>query len=120
MCLPYLDDIIIFSKTFEKYIVRLDTVFQRLTTANIKLKLSKCVFCANSVEYLGHIVSSEGIKPDPKKLLRVKDMKQLANVSEVRAFVGLCSYYRRFVKNFAQLAQPLTALLKKDTPFVWG
>ena len=99
--------------------MRLGQVLDRLEQANIRLKLSKCMFCANTVEYLGHVVSDKGVLPNPKKVERLQGMAPPVNVSEVRSFLGLAGYYRRFVRNFAETTSPITQLLKADHKFEW-
>ena len=132
-CLIYLDDVIIFSSTFEEHIERLEAVFSRLKQHNLKLKPSKCEFLRSEVTYLGHVVSEEGIRTDPEKTKAVKDWPVPKNVKEVRAYLGFTGYYRRFIKNYANIARPLNDLLvghcttkktkakkkTKQTPFVW-
>ncbi len=108
--LVYIDDIIVFSKTFEEHMVHLQEVFDRLRTANMFVKPSKCCFCRQELPFLGHIIRKDGISADPAKLKAVADMSEPANVTEVRAFLGLCNYYRRFVPNFASIAEPLYRL----------
>ena len=119
-CLVYLDDIIVFSRTFENHMERLKEVLDRLVAAEILLKPSKCSFAVDQVEYLGHIVSAEGIKPDPKKLDKLRNFPVPESVSDVRSFLGFVGYYRKFIRNFAIIASPLFTLLKNDTPFVWS
>ena len=117
-CLVYLDDIIVFSATFKEHLVQLRQVLDRLKQANIRLKLPKCTFCADTVEYLSHVVSDKGVLPNPKKVKRLQGMAPPVNVSEVRSFLGLAEYYRRFVCNFAETTSPITQLLKVDHKFV--
>ena len=119
ICLVYIDDVIIFAPTFEEHLSRLATVFERFREANLKLKPSKSHFARTSVNFLGFVVSSSGILPDPDKLEAVKSFPTPASVKEVRSFLGLCNYYRRFVENFAKIASPLNRLTRKNVPFVW-
>jgi hypothetical protein len=119
-CLVYLDDIIVFSDTFDEHLKCLDKVLSRLEAANIYLKLPKCTFCADTVEYLGHVVSDKGVSPDPKKVERLKNMAVPTDVSTLRSFLGLANYYHRFVHNFAETISPLTRLLKKNQKFTWS
>ena len=118
-CLVYLDDIIVFGRSFEEQLTRLNEVFERLEKANLKLKPSKCSLCQRSVQFLGHVVSKEGITMQEEKIAAIRDWPPCQTVSEVRAFMGLSGYYRRFVKDFSSLASPLYSLMKKDVDFVW-
>lgn len=118
-CLVYLDDIIVFSKSFEDHLVDLREVLDRLLEAEILLKPSKCRFGVDQVEYLGHIVSAEGISPDPQKVEKLKNFPPPKNLTELRSFLGFAGYYRRFIRHFAMIAEPLFLLLKEDQPFVW-
>ena len=119
ICLVYIDDVIIFSSSFSDHLSRLKTVFDRFRAANLKLKPSKCHFAQDSVNYLGFIVSSSGIAPDPQKLEAVKSFPTPKTVKEVRSFLGLCNYYRRFVEGFSKIASPLNTLTRKNISFVW-
>ena len=119
ICLVYIDEVIVFSSSFEEHLSRLTTVFGRLREANLKLKPSKCHFARTSVDFLGFVVSSEGILPDPSKLDTVRTFPVPKFVKDVRSFLGLCNYYRRFVKDFAKIASPLNRLTRKLVPFVW-
>ena len=118
-CLVYLDDIICFSVTMEEHARKLHTIFERLEQANFKIQPEKCVFATDTVEYLGHICTPLGIRPDPKKIRAIALYPVPKTVKDIRAFIGLAGYYRRHVPNFAGLAKPLTTLTKKDVPFVW-
>jgi hypothetical protein len=91
-CLVYLDDIIVFSLTFDQHLEQLGQILDHLEQANISLKLVKCTFCADTVEYLGHIVSDKGVLPNPKKIEQLRDMAAPTNVTGVRAFLGLAGY----------------------------
>ncbi|GBL76979.1 Retrovirus-related Pol polyprotein from transposon 17.6 [Araneus ventricosus] len=119
MCLCYLDDITIFSQTFEDHFQRLKTVLQCIQGAVLVLNTKKCVFGVRQITILGHVVSKDGIKPNPEKVRAVKNFPVPKNVHDV-SFLGLCSYYRRFIKDFCYRAQPLQELLKGDSKFDWG
>ena len=106
-CLLYLDDIIIFSKTYEEHILRLEAVFEKLQKAGLKLSPSKCKLFQKEIKYLGHIISEKGVAVDPSKMSCVKDWPVPTTVSEVQRFIGFTSFYRRFVKDFAKIARPL-------------
>lgn len=118
-CLVYLDDIIVLGRDGTEMLERLSQVFGRLRAANLKLKPSKCVLFREQVAYLGHIVSAKGFATDTQKIQKVAGWPVPQNISEVRQFVGLASYYRRFVKDFASIAKPLHELTKKYTRFNW-
>ena len=120
ICLAFLDDIIVMSETFEQHLERLALVFDRLREANLKLKPSKCHLFQRKVKFLGSVVSDVGIEPDPDKVSAVKDWPIPKNLTELRAFVALASYYRRHILHFADIARPLHALTKRNEPFVWG
>ena len=119
ICLIYIDDIIIFSASYEEHLARLRLVFNRLRDANLKLKPSKCRFASQSVDFLGFVVSSKGISPDSSKIEVVKSFPVPKSVKEVRSFLGLCNYYRRFVEGFSKIASPLNRLTRKDVVFAW-
>lgn len=118
-CLVYLDDIIIFGRTFQEHLDRLDEVLIKLRQANLKVKPTKCNLFATQVQYLGHIISSKGVKADPAKVEAVRQWPVPKNQTEVRSFLGLASYYRRFVKGFAEIARPLHQLTEKGRRFKW-
>ena len=119
ICLVYLDDIIVYSRSFADHINHLNDVFSRLRSANVKLKPSKCSFARSSVEYLGHVVSCDGIRPDPSKIAAVATFPVPRCVRDVRSFLGLANYYRRFIHNFASIASPLHTLTHKNVRFYW-
>lgn len=118
-CLLYLDDIIIVGKTFEETVENFEAVLARLRGAGLKLKPSKCCLMRRKVAFLGHIVSPEGVSCDPEKVSEVADWETPQNLTELRAFVGLATYYRKFVPGFARVAEPLTALTRKGVPYEW-
>ena len=109
-CLVYLDDIIVMGKTFQDHLRYLSQVFQRLIDAKLKFKVQKCSFCQESVQFFGHIVSANGLAADPAKVQRVVDWPIPTTKREVQQFLGLISYYRRFIENCAQIAKPLHQL----------
>jgi hypothetical protein len=118
-CMVYIDDIVVFAKTPEEHERRLEQVLQRISDANLKLKPSKCKFAQLEVKLLGHIISGEGIKPDPEKRAQIEQLEEPTTPTGVRAFLGLAGYYRRFIKDFATLAIPLNGLLKKGKEWEW-
>ena len=118
-CLVYPDDIIIFGRSFDEQLERLDEVFQRIRKAKLKLKPSKCSLCQRSVEFLGHVVSEAAIAMQEENISAIRDWPPCRNLTEVRAFMGTCVYYRRFVKDFSSIAVPLYGRMKKGVDFVW-
>ena len=117
VCLIYLDDVIVHGRTFEDMIRNLDLVLGKLGEAGLKLKARKCQLFRHEVSYLGHIVSKDGVKTDPKKTEAIREWLEPTCVTEVRAFVGLCSYYRRFIRDFASKAKPLHKLTEKGQKY---
>lgn len=111
-CLVYIDDVVIYSPTFEQHLVDLEKVFQALKSANLTLKLSKCQFCRQEMRYLGHVITPNGIKPDPDLVEAVTKFPQPKKVKDVQSFLGLTGYYRRFIKDYARIAEPLLEQLR--------
>ena len=101
------------------HIIHLQQVLDRLRSINLKLHPEKCYFCCKEVQFLGHIVSAEGIFPNPEKVAALKDFKVPHNLKRVRVFLGLAGYYRRFIASFSKIASPLYNLLRQDIPFIW-
>lgn len=120
ICLIYLDDIIIFASDLDTHLERLSQVLKRLSDVNLKLKPTKCHLLRKRVLFLGHIVSEDGVTTDPEKIEAVKSWPAPTNLKEVRAFVGFCSYYRKFVPDFASIARPLHDLTRKGVLFCWS
>ena len=119
-CLFYLDDIIVFSSTCEEHLAQLREVFEHLRHAKLKLGAAKCTFTAREVSYLSHRVTEEGLLPDPSLLAAIREIPPPTTATEVRSFLGLAGYYRRYVKGFAAIAAPLHALTRKDAVFHWS
>ena len=118
-CLVYIDDIICFGTTVEMCLTRLEHIFDRLQNAGLKLRSDKCHFFQKEVLFLGHIVSNNGISTDPSKIDAVKEWPTPVNTKQVRGFLGLAGYYRRFVRQFSEIAGPLHKLTEKSTTFKW-
>lgn len=120
ICFVYMDDIVVFGSTIEEHNQNCAILFERLRAVGLKLKPEKCKFLRPELEYLGHVISSEGVSPNPEKLSAVQDFRRPSNVKEVQSFLGLCGYYRKFIKNFATVAHPLYRLTRKNVPFIWS
>ena len=112
-CLVFIDDTVVIGKTFEQHLANLKEVFERFRQANLKLKPRKCHLFQKRVNFLGHVVSQEGVEVDEDKVAVVKAWQFPRNVTELRSFLGLCNYYRAFVPDFATVAEPLTQMLRK-------
>ncbi|CAI7730001.1 unnamed protein product [Closterium sp. NIES-54] len=117
--IPYLDDIIVFSNSWEEHLEHLRDVFERVKANHLLLKPNKCELGFYSTIYLGHIVTRDGVKPDAGKVEAISMMAAPVDVRGVREFLGCTSYYRRFIKGYAKVAHSLTQLLHKDHPFEW-
>ena len=118
-CLVYLDDIIVLGRTFTEHLSNLGSVFSRIRDAGLKIKPEQCSFLKEKVKYLSHIVSKEGIAADPEKTATVKTWPTPTSTKEVQQFLGLANYYRRFIKDFAQIAKPLHKLTERTSSFLW-
>ncbi|KAL0559480.1 hypothetical protein IC582_004091 [Cucumis melo] len=116
----FIDDILIYSKTEAEHEEHLRMVLQTLRDNKLYAKFSKCEFWLKQVSFLGHVVSKDGVSVDPAKIEAVTGWTRPSTVSEVRSFLGLAGYYRRFVENFSRIATPLTQLTRKGAPFVWS
>ena len=119
IALVYIDDLIIFSRDFDQHLHHLSLVFNILRAANLKLNPSKCKLATESVKYLGHIVSKQGLKVNPENIDKIKNCQRPINVKQVRSALGMMGYYRKFILGYAKIAQPLNDLLKKETKFEW-
>jgi len=114
-CLVYMDDIIVYSTSLEEHIMSLRKVFLKLREANLKLQLDKCEFLKKETEFLGHIITTDGIKPNPAKIKAVVNFPIPKSTKEIKSFLGLCGFYRKFIPNFAKIAKPMTLRLKKGS-----
>ena len=119
-CLVFLDDIIVHSRSFEEHVETLAKVFRAIGSSGLKLKPKKCRLFQSKVTFLGHTVAEQGVGPDPANVEKVKQYPRPKTVGEVRSFLGLASYYRKFVMNFALVANPLVQLTRKEAAFVWS
>ena len=119
VCLYYLDDIIVFSRGWQEHLDRLRMVFSRLREANLCLAPRNCTLAKSSVIFLGHHVSEDGLRPDPRLLDSIRKIPIPTTVTQVRSFLGLVGYYYRFIKGFSKIAAPLNRLLEKKCPFKW-
>ncbi|GJP82092.1 hypothetical protein CLOP_g12310, partial [Closterium sp. NIES-67] len=115
----YLDDILIYSRDMKQHVEHLRRVFEILRRERFYVKLSKSEFALEKVQFLGHMVSAQGVHVDPKKIEAVRTWKTPENVKELQQFLGFANYYNRFVPQYAKIAAPLTNLLKKNTPYKW-
>ena len=117
--IAYLDDIIIFSNTPQEHLSHIHMVFEKLQTANLSMKKNKCHFFSKEIQYLGHILGTTGIQLLPSKTQAIQCMNPPTSPKQVRAFLGLVGYYRKFIKNFAKIAKPLTLLTRQQVKFEW-
>jgi hypothetical protein len=116
----FIDDIVIYSKNEDEHVKHLRIVLQRLRDHKLYAEFSKCEFWLDSVKFLGHTISEDGISMDPSKVQEVMDWKPTKSVHQIRSFLGLAGYYRRFIPDFPRMAKPMTELLKKGVKFVWS
>ena len=116
----YFDDILIYSRSLEEHLEHLRAVFIALRDARLFGNLGKCTFCTDRVSFLGYVVTPQGIEVDKAKIEAIESWPQPKTVTQVRSFLGLAGFYRRFVRDFSTIAAPLNELTKKDVPFVWG
>ena len=118
--LAYLDDIIIFSETAGQHLKQIQIVLNRLRQAKLKLKKGKCAFFKKELQYLGHLLTTDGVKPQLEKIKAISEMKPPKNQKGVREFLGMVGYYRKFISRFADAATPITKLTRKDSKFEWS
>ena len=115
----FIDDILIYSKNEKEHEQHLRIVLQVLKEKKLYAKLEKCEFWLSEVKFLGHVISNRGVAVDPSKMEAVIQWERPKMVTEVRSFLGLAGYYRRFIQNFSRIALPLTKLTRKGSPFKW-
>jgi hypothetical protein len=116
----YLDDTVVYSRTFTDHLKHLREVFTRIRQAGLRLNIEKCSFWMQRLPFLGHIISPQGIAPDPQKIEAVQKIQPPKNVTQLRSFLGLVGYYRQFIRDFSSIAKPLNQLLHKDEPYEWN
>ena len=117
--MAYIDDIIIYSNTWQEHMVHLQNVFKKLEAANLKLKKGKCTFASPKISFLGHVITENKLSIEEDKIKAIKEASPPTNVKEVRAFLGMAGFLRTFVKDFAKIATPLTNLTSKKVKFTW-
>ncbi|KAL5573844.1 hypothetical protein UlMin_023441 [Ulmus minor] len=115
----FIDDILIYSKTREDHEAHLELVLQRLKEHQLYAKFQKCEFWIEQVTFLGHVISKDGVSVDPSKVEAVSNWPRPTTVTEIRGFLGMAGYYRRFVEGFSRIAGPLTMLTRKNVRFIW-
>jgi hypothetical protein len=116
----FINDILVYSKNEEEHADHLHVVLQHQREHRLYAKLSKCDFWLKKIKFLGHTISQVGIAVDPDKVQEVMNWKPPTTVRQIRSFLGLASYYRKFIPDFSRIAKPITKLLKKEAKFVWG
>jgi hypothetical protein len=116
----FIDDILIYFKNLEDHARHLHIVLQRLRDHHLYAKFSKCEFWLDTIKFLGHTISKDGISVDPSKVQEVMDWKPPTSVHQIRSFLGLAGYYRHFIPDFSRIAKPMTELLKKGVKFSWN
>ena len=115
----FIDDIVVFADTLEEHGEKLNPIMEKLRESNLQLNCDKCEILKNKVCYLGHILSQDGVRLDPKKLEAVEKFPRPKNVKNIRQFLGLSGYYRGFIQNFSRISKPLCKLLQKEVDFIW-
>ena len=114
-----MDDILVCSKTWKEHLQHLEEIFIRLDHNNLRLKLKKCTFGRGSLPFLGYLITTNGVSPDPDKVSRLQKLPPPTNTTETRSFLGLVNYYRRFIPDLSNIGRPLYNLIKKETRFQW-
>ena len=118
-CFTYLDDILLYSASWEEHLQHLETVFSCLKEANLKMKLGKCQFFKQHLHYLAQLISEHSIQPLQDKIMVITNLTEPKNINELHHFLGVTGYYRKFIPLFADNTKPLNILLRKNTKFQW-
>lgn len=119
ICVDYLDDIVVFGSTIEEHNRNLVTLFDRLRQTGLKLQPDKCKYLRPELEYLGHVITADGVKPNPKKIKAVLDFPKHRSATNIKSFLGLSGHYRKFIKDYSTIAKPLTELTKINQEYNW-
>jgi len=119
-CVAYLDDILIFSQNLEDQRRHVRTILRRVEETGLMLKASKCEFHTTEIEYLGYVISPQGLQMDEEKIRTIKEWKELTNVKGIQSFLGFANFYRRFIQDYSQITTPLTRLTRKEVSWEWG
>jgi Reverse transcriptase (RNA-dependent DNA polymerase). len=120
VCFVYLDDVVIYGQNEKEHNDKLRKFLQRMRELGLKLQPDKCEYLKPELQYLGHVITAEGVKPNPDKCKAVQNFPTPKNVKNIKEFLGIAGYYRRFIRDFSKIAKPLNRLLVKGTPFVFG
>lgn len=118
-CFVVLDDTVIYAQSLAEHDRKLREVFGRIRKFNLKLQPDKCEFLRKEVGYLGHIITEKGVLPDPRKVSVIENYPRPTNTKQLKSYLGMASYYRKFIPNFSRIAAPLHALLKANAIFEW-
>lgn len=115
--LHYVDDLVVFSKTFDEHLEHLDTVLRKLTASGFTINLGKCNFCKPEIKFLSHIISKDSFRPDPHRTEAILNYPAPRNQKPLKKFLRVCNFHQRFIGNYAEYVAPLLQLLRKDTPW---
>ena len=118
--LVYIDDTNVYSRTWKQHLQHLKKVFQKIRESELKLKKEKCFFEMKEVKFLGHVIEKEGIKPDPRIIKKIQEYPVPENQKKLRGFLGIASYYRKFIEGFAKIARPLTGITGQNQEYKWA
>lgn len=115
ICVVYLDDILIFSSSLKEHVISVQKVLDKLREHNLKIQINKCNFFAKETEYLGHVLTTEGVKPNNKKIEAIQKLQLPETTKQIKSFLGITGYFRKFIRDYAKIAEPMTRYLKKNT-----